>query len=73
MIIKIYTKDDCSFCVKTKDLLKREKLSFEEILIGRDIDREVFKTHFPQIKTVPAIFIDGKFIGGYTQLVEHLK
>jgi glutaredoxin len=73
MIIKLYTKNDCSFCVQAKSLLKQKTLPFEEILIGRDIEKDVFKTHFPQIKTVPAIFINGKFIGGYTNLVEYLK
>lgn len=27
----------------------------------------------PGAKTVPQIFIDGTYIGGYTDLVDHLK
>jgi glutaredoxin 3 len=70
MQIKIYTKAYCSFCFAAKRLLKKRKLDFEEIpVLGNPLAeqkmRELTGGH-----TVPQILIDGKPIGGYTELVE---
>ena len=70
MKIKIYTKAYCSYCFAAKRLLSKRGLEFEEIPVmgnaaaGREM-RELTGGH-----TVPQILIDGKPIGGYTELVE---
>ena len=61
---KIITKDDCPYCVKAKKLLKVSGISYEEV------DRAQVED-FPY-KTVPQVWIDGKYIGGYTDLAEEL-
>lgn len=68
----VYTKDNCPFCVKAKNLLTNKKLPFTVIEIGKDIELEAVKTMFPSIRTVPIITktVDGHMIliGGYTDL-----
>jgi len=70
-MIDIYSKENCDFCNKAKAYMKKHSIEYVEHQIGRDISRDDFIDLFPQAKTVPAILIDGKYIGGYMNLVEH--
>lgn len=62
---KIITKDDCPYCVRAKALLAQNGISYKEI------DRNDV-SHFPY-KTVPQIWLDGSYVGGYTELAEQLN
>lgn len=70
MKIELYTRDDCFWCFKAKELLNHNHLDYREIKIGQDLTREEFKEMFPEQKTVPYIFVDSKPIGGYDNLHE---
>lgn len=69
--VKIYSTAVCPFCFKAKALLKKWKVPFEEIRI--DTDRSKL-AEFARVtngaRTVPQILIDGKCIGGFTELTE---
>ena len=64
----IYTKQNCSYCVKAKNLLNIKQVEFTEVEIGKDMLREDFISMFPEQKSVPLIFIDDNRIGGYDDL-----
>lgn len=70
MIIEVYTRDDCFWCIKAKELLNKTNLTYKEYKIGQDLTREEFREKFPQQGTVPYIFVDSKPIGGYDSLCE---
>jgi glutaredoxin 3 len=54
--------------VRAKDLLNRKGAQFEEInLDGKDKELAQLRERTGQ-RTVPQIFIDGKLIGGFTDL-----
>jgi glutaredoxin 3 len=54
--------------VRAKDLLNRKGAQFEEInLDGKDKELTQLRERTGQ-RTVPQIFIDGKLIGGFTDL-----
>jgi glutaredoxin 3 len=54
--------------VRAKDLLNRKGAAFEEInLDGKDTELAQLRERTGQ-RTVPQIFIDGKLIGGFTDL-----
>lgn len=68
MKIVIYTKEPCPYCVRAIQLLNEKKLSYEVVDLTDqpdEIDRIKKETGW---KTVPIILIDGKVIGGYTDL-----
>lgn len=69
MIIKIYSKDNCIYCEKAKDLLKQMNLEYTELKIGEHLTRERFFVENPNAKTVPQIWFDDKLIGGYDALL----
>lgn len=75
--IKIYTKDNCIYCLLAKELLASKQLSYEEIKMNIDIPREEiieqFKNSFENERvTMPIIIIDEKFVGGYNNLQQVL-
>ncbi|MBI2500665.1 MAG: glutaredoxin 3 [Deltaproteobacteria bacterium] len=69
MNIKIYTTNNCPYCHAAKDLFRSKGLAFEEIDVSGD---EAFDNLVKETgrRTVPQIFIDGKLIGGFQELVE---
>jgi glutaredoxin len=72
MNVLVYTKKDCSSCVKAKSLLNLRGISFRESVIGEDILREDFTTMFPEVRMAPFVIIDGVKVGGFEQLREYL-
>jgi glutaredoxin len=85
MKIDVYSKIDCPYCVKAKDLLKSHGLSYREFIISAGmgekplmenqqyITRTDFLENNPGAKTVPQVWIDGVLIGGYDKLSAHFK
>ncbi len=69
--ITVYSTGTCPICDKTKDLLKKWGLDFEEVRV--DLDRDGLKRMLEvsnNARTVPQIVIGGKWIGGFTELTE---
>jgi len=73
MHVVVYTKDNCGYCTKAKELLKSKNIDFYEMKIGDegDISRSDFINLFPNVKSVPHILIENKSIGGYKELSEY--
>ena len=71
--VLIYSKHNCPYCDRAKELLISKNQAYTEVVIGEDIIREDFVSIFPDVKTVPLIIIDDKKIGGFTDLVEYYK
>ena len=72
--ITIYGKNNCPWCEKACDYIDFLGLEYYYINVYKDISPEALmrlKKDY-DIKTVPAIFINGEFIGGYTELVQNL-
>ncbi|MBI3561027.1 MAG: glutaredoxin family protein [Gammaproteobacteria bacterium] len=69
--LKIYSTGTCPICENTKSLLKKWHIPYDEARV--DVDRAQLKemaevTH--GARTVPQIVIDGKWIGGFSDLTE---
>lgn len=66
----IYSKTFCPFCVNAKNLFKSKGVNFEEIDVEKDP-----KDYFDLVEkynymTVPMIFINNEFIGGFSDLAK---
>ncbi|MBW3592245.1 MAG: glutaredoxin family protein [Actinobacteria bacterium] len=66
--IQMYTTEWCGFCVRAKTLLKQRGLDFDEIRIDTDPNFRAKLEEMTGGWTVPQIVIDGRPIGGYTEL-----
>jgi glutaredoxin 3 len=77
-VFEIYTKPNCSYCVRAKNLLVAKELSYDEIDLQVDGERDRLLKRAPGARTVPQIFAqhaDGseEYIGGYSELVKWLE
>ena len=69
MNIIVWSKNQCPYCEQAKALLNTKGLQFEERNISSGPwTREQLLEAIPSARTVPQIVIDGKNIGGYTDL-----
>ena len=69
--VKVFSTGVCPICEKTKSLLSKWGIPYEEARI--DIDtaaRREFTKITNGARTVPQIAIDGLWIGGFTELTE---
>jgi len=67
--VALYTRQDCPFCHKAKDLLREKGQKFTEIDVEEDPANLAEMLERSQgRKTVPEIFIDGELIGGFDEL-----
>lgn len=66
--VTIYTTRNCPHCLRAKDLLKKKKISFQEIDLTEDARRRDEAEARYGWMSVPMIVIGDKFIGGADEL-----
>jgi glutaredoxin 3 len=66
--IQMYTTTWCGYCVRAKTLLDALGLEYEEIQLDDDAGFRATLHDLTGGWTVPQILIDGRPIGGYTEL-----
>ena len=74
MKIVIYSKNNCQFCTKAKQLVSKLGLEYEEKSLEKDFGSDPVKLIEDigkQVRTMPQVKIDDKLVGGYNQLVEY--
>ena len=69
----IWSKENCPFCVQAKALLKQKNIDFEERNINKDWTRDQLLEAVPTARTLPQIFLDDNYVGGFTELRRHLQ
>jgi glutaredoxin 3 len=66
--VRVYSTRWCGYCVRAKALLESRGIEYDEISLDED---PAFRQKLFDLTggwTVPQILIDGKPIGGYTEL-----
>ena len=66
--IQIYTTRWCGYCIRAKTLLDSRGLPYEEVALDDDPRFRQTVLEATGGWTVPQIVIDGRPIGGYTEL-----
>lgn len=69
--VKVYSTASCPICEKTKALLTKWSVAYDEVMVDKDRDglKEMLEIT-NHARTVPQIVIDNKWIGGYSELTE---
>ena len=70
MSVVVWSRDLCAYCDMAKRELRKRDIVFEERKIGDGWTKEQLLKVIPNARTIPQIVIDGKVIGGYTELME---
>jgi glutaredoxin 3 len=71
--VRVYTTRWCGFCHRAKALLDHQGVPFEEVSLD---DEPGFRATLMDLTggwTVPQILVDGRPIGGYTELVRLVR
>lgn len=69
----VWSKDNCQFCVKAKTLLDIKGVPYEERKIGEGWTKEQLLDAVPTARTVPQIFLDSVYVGGFDQLKKYFE
>jgi glutaredoxin len=69
----VWSKENCMFCDQAKTLLNQKGIAFEERKIGGNWSKEQLLEAVPTARTVPQIFLNDQYIGGFTELNKYLK
>lgn len=68
-MVKIYTSQNCPYCVKAKKLLEEKGVEYEELRV--DINPDLIAESIEKsggLRTVPQIFIGDYHVGGCDEL-----
>ena len=66
--VQVYSKENCPYCVRAKSLLSRKGVTFEEIDVENDDEKRNWLVETTGQRTVPQIFVDGRSLGGFTDI-----
>ena len=69
----VWSKNQCPFCDQAKNLLKMKGIEFEERNVSKDWTKEQLLEAVPTARTLPQIFLDDNYIGGFTELKKHFE
>lgn len=71
MMLTVYSKDNCPFCDRAKNLLRLKGINFEEVRIDLDAQAKEFIVSEGH-RTVPQVYQAGKLFvtGGYNGLAK---
>jgi glutaredoxin-like protein len=70
--VAIFTREGCSYCTKAKALLKNLGYDYAEVPLDHRIRTKVVGAVTGK-GTVPQVFINGRYIGGYEELLAWSK
>lgn len=66
--VTLYTADWCPYCVRAKRLLQDKGADFNEVNVDQEPGKREEMVRKTGHKTIPMIFINDKFIGGFSDL-----
>jgi glutaredoxin 3 len=69
----VWSKNACPFCVQAKALLEARGIEYEERNVSKDWTKEQLLEAVPTARTLPQIFLDDNYIGGFTELRQRLR
>jgi len=73
MKFKIYSKENCPYCYKVKQVMELTGNDFEVYTLEEDFTRSEFYDKFGQGSTFPQVLSDNTVIGGCTETVKYLR
>jgi len=68
--VVLFTKDDCGFCSMVKGIFDDMGVKYDEHELNSNPDGpeiQEFMQEFTGARSVPRVFVNGKFIGGGTE------
>ena len=71
--IIVYSKNNCPYCYKVKQVLEMTGTEFESYTLEEDFTREEFYAKFGKGSTFPQVVCDDKKLGGCVDTIKFLR
>jgi glutaredoxin len=73
-MITIYAKNNCKWCTLAKELAENRNLPYKYLNTEEDVEH-IFELMSikPDTKTLPQIWWDSRYIGGYTDFATEIE
>lgn len=70
---EVWSQSNCPACTEAKRLLDSKAIKYTECMIGiNGYSKKDLISKVPDARSVPQIFLDGKYIGGLQELKREL-
>jgi glutaredoxin 3 len=69
----VWSKNACPYCVQAKTLLESKGIEYEERNVQEDWTKEQLLGAVPTARTLPQVFLDDNYIGGFQELKQHFQ
>ena len=69
----VFSKNDCPYCEKIKEVLKLTEINFVVYTLGEQFDKDSFYGEFGEGSTFPQVVCEGKKLGGCVDTIKYLK
>ena len=69
----VYSKDNCPFCYKVKQVLELTGNNFVEYNLDTHFTKEEFYSKFGTGSTFPRVIVGDQLIGGCSEAVKYLR
>ena len=73
MNFKVFSKENCPYCYKVKQVLELTGSNFIVYNLGEDFTKEEFYNQFGEGSTFPQVICDEETIGGSVDTIQFLK
>lgn len=64
----VWSQANCPACLQAKNLLDIKGISYEIKMLGENATKQELLAAVPDARSVPQIFLDGKYVGGINDL-----
>jgi len=71
--VQIVTTEGCRFCLRTKKALEQYEIPYEELSVAGNPELLLGLMDVTGIKTVPMVFVDGRFVGDSEKTITLLE
>ncbi len=73
MNFAVFSKEDCPYCEKIKQVLELTKCKYVVYTLGQHFDKDAFFGEFGEGSTFPQVICDGKKLGGSVETIKFLQ
>ena len=73
MNFAVYTKKDCPYCEKVKQVLELTDSKFVVYTLDQQFKKDAFIGEFGEGSTFPQVVCDGKKLGGCVDTIKYLQ
>ena len=66
--VVVFVTDYCPYCTRAKALLNKKNVAYREVNVEQRPELRAFISRASGQRTVPQIFVNGRPLGGYTDI-----